>query len=384
MVAHDDGTFTVSYENGAQAKLGTIKIGESKTYKSVASVNKTLDKMGIANTYVAPATDATMQAASTAGQTIAKYVAPMVLDLPPLNEEAEADIVQAAKDALEGDGVASHTDAIALGGQVQDYLDQRIGPLADYGKQAGAMLVPGYSLNGDDIAWISGDAAAIQDHGGLSVIDAVNQYSQAMQQETVNLLGQVRDLDDVDLSLKVQSQEVADALQELQDVLPADWLQAINEDGDITAADFPKGHQGAGFYSPLAGKVTIDYNPDDPFVDQDLATKGAHELGHVVEQRVNGIWQMERDFYDSRTADDVAQKLQNGIAKLTKKDSFADPYIGTLPTTYGTGAQQYKAYELLSHGLQWTLGKETYAQSKLAQDPEFQKFILGILFGAKN
>jgi hypothetical protein len=46
-----DGAFTVTYVDGPQAKLGTMKVGASRTYKTVQGVNRILKTLRVANVY---------------------------------------------------------------------------------------------------------------------------------------------------------------------------------------------------------------------------------------------------------------------------------------------------------------------------------------------
>jgi SPP1 gp7 family putative phage head morphogenesis protein len=51
IMANADGTFTLSYLAGPQGKLGTMKVGASKTYKTLTGLNRNLKAMGLANIY---------------------------------------------------------------------------------------------------------------------------------------------------------------------------------------------------------------------------------------------------------------------------------------------------------------------------------------------
>ena len=63
VAANADGTFTISYLNGPEPKIGggygtaTLKLGGSRVYKTEAGVNKALTGLRVGNTYVAPPKD---------------------------------------------------------------------------------------------------------------------------------------------------------------------------------------------------------------------------------------------------------------------------------------------------------------------------------------
>ena len=87
-----------------------------------------------------------------------------------------------------------------------------------------------------------------------------------------------------------------------------------------------------------------------------------------------GILKLEREFYERRTKDEKLvrlNKVQPGTgysnSELTKTDKFIDPYMG----------KDYagSAYELVSMGFQYFFTDP----QKLQADPDYFKFILGIL-----
>lgn len=93
-----------------------------------------------------------------------------------------------------------------------------------------------------------------------------------------------------------------------------------------------------------------------------------HELGHRMEQVIPGLREIEREFYEKRTAGESLVWLGSGYDRDEKSrfDQFIDPYMGK--DYHGV------AYELFSMGSE-------YAQtwySRLAQDHDMETWILGV------
>jgi hypothetical protein len=318
--------------------------------------------------------------------------------LPEIDQQAEAAIIQQAQDVLaSADGVASHTDALELGGPIRDYINERIGPLADYGQEAFAMRgVPLGDLTPEQIAWYKGDTSQ---HGGLTFHEAEQQYAAAQRDETLRLLQQARDLGGEDLALADGTDEVlADVLTQAQDVFPSDWLTASNDQGELKVIQ-PEGQQQRGYYRPdkMSGDGTLALRYIEGETDPQRFYQAAiHELGHRMEDSVDGIWLLEKEFYDARTAGEDLVDLDPKflVAGKTKIDQWAMEYLGKDPIlsmrsagftdAAGDRLRSVRGYELLSNGLEWLLGADPRGAYFLAQDEEFHQWLLGLLFGAKD
>lgn len=99
-----------------------------------------------------------------------------------------------------------------------------------------------------------------------------------------------------------------------------------------------------------------------------------HELGHVFEDTVPHIVELEKAFYDRRTAGEKLVKLKELFpnynyrdSEVTKVDNFISPYMGK---DYGE-----KYYELVSMGFERAMTNP----SELFQDEDYAAFILGVL-----
>lgn len=389
----------VAKQADLQAKRDDVTSKTYKTVKQQAAADKklvTLDTQMAANESRIDALEAKINAAPVAHA--AESMEPplgvqLTYTLPEIDQEAENAVIQAAQDAI---GVDSHTDAIALGSQIDSYLDDRIGPLADWSDEA-ADIYTKYAagtmtdLSGDQIAWVNGFTA---DHGGYTMQEALEQFQAAKRQETLRLLSQVRDVGGTDFELAGgATSALEDAVRSAQDVFPTDWIEASNDQGDlrVITESTRRGFYRAGSTDGdgVIGLRATD-NPDA------LYTAMVHELGHRMEDSVDGVWQMEQDFYDARTAGEELVNLSADlrVAGRTRPDDFASDYLGRDPIRTVRAARVVGAdgdalgtvysYELLSSGLEWLLGSDYRGAWMLSKDPEYRQFILGILFGAKD
>jgi uncharacterized protein YukE len=306
-------------------------------------------------------------------------------DLPPVNEERQATVLRAVARAQEGNGVTEADRATQLGWLLDQHLKERIGDnIVSTGQDAINVARNLGNLSGDQLAWYTGDAAAIADHGGLTINEAIAQYSAAYQQATVELLSQARDLggDLTGFNSVVDPQMLHDAIGRL----PTDWIDASNTMGGVNfleiRANDPAGYNG--LYMPAMGPGTIRVRLDGQTPEQIFSTI-VHEMAHRFEASVDGIWGMEADFYAARTAGEDLVSMAN-LPVMARRDRFTDVYIGRDPIRYpfGPRGRPFQTYELLSRGVEWILGKEPTAMYWLERDNEYRRFVLGILFGLKN
>lgn len=216
-----------------------------------------------------------------------------------------------------------------------------------------------------------------------------------MRDETLNLLQQARDVGGVDLSIgEGADPTIAAAIRNAQDILPTDWLTASNDQGEL----YLKESASRGSYKPdrFSGDGFLAMRPAADMTQDDYNALTAHEFGHRVEDSTDGVWLMEKQFYDARTAgeDFVVMPDSFGVqAQRTKEDRWANTYVGREPIVVarpgtldaaGNRLRTYYSYEILSSGLEWVVGNNPIYAYWLTQDEEFHRFILGILFGAKD
>jgi hypothetical protein len=132
--------------------------------------------------------------------------------------------------------------------------------------------------------------------------------------------------------------------------------------------------------SHYAGEGTtnaiVRLNGTDPAVT-------AHELGHLIEDRVPGVHQAALDFLDHRVGAEPAVKMAEKFGpayqpdETGRKDSF-DKALSPERAYYAGKDYGGKATEIVSVGVE-----ELYRDGAAfaAKDPEYCKFILGVLHG---
>ena len=155
------------------------------------------------------------------------------------------------------------------------------------------------------------------------------------------------------------SSKVIKALDYVRDYLPMDWVEKSN------GKPIRVSHVSRGYFTPGS-----DYN-EIALSGQGSHMKscGFHEMGHHIENMYPEVLEIERQFYNYRTAGYDLEWLGPGYRQreVTRKDNFINAYMGK---DYGGSG-----YELLSMGLE-SLFCDTY---NLSRDTEYEDLILGIL-----
>ena len=156
--------------------------------------------------------------------------------------------------------------------------------------------------------------------------------------------------------------EVKATLEEVREYLPTAWLEKSSNSEILTKT----GQRG--YYRQKWGKDTAIISLSGTGTAGRLRV-AFHELGHRFEDVVPGIFKLEREFYQRRTAGESLQWLGPGY-KVTEKsrfDQFLSKYMG----------KEYRDdyHELLSMGLE-SLFTGSYDLSK---DTDFYDFILGLV-----
>lgn len=164
-----------------------------------------------------------------------------------------------------------------------------------------------------------------------------------------------------------RQQEVIDALTEVSQDLPTEWIER-QRTGDPLSASMTR----RGFHSSAGNMIAVsDRNQTDQLKPGLPVSRPSamHELGHVLEDLYPQVVDMEREFYQRRTQGEALQTAPGYAAKEKfRRDKFADIYMG----------KDYKgtAYELFSMGLEGV-----YYNSHLLfeQDREMYNWVLGII-----
>lgn len=155
------------------------------------------------------------------------------------------------------------------------------------------------------------------------------------------------------------SSKVIKALDNVRDHLPTDWVEKNNEKPILVS------HVLRGYFSPERDYDEIALSGNE----KHMKSCAFHEMGHRMENMYPEVLEIERQFYDRRTAGYELEWLGAGYGKkeVSRKDNFISAYMGK---DYGGSG-----YELLSMGLE-SLFCDTY---NLSRDAEYEDLILGIL-----
>jgi len=153
-------------------------------------------------------------------------------------------------------------------------------------------------------------------------------------------------------------QAVKDAIADVGRYFPSDWWKLSNPAKIIGLLTSERG-----YYNPTKPAASIALPPTG------IRRLAIHELGHRFEHLVPGLLDLQKQFYERRTAGELLLQLGKPYDsnELARFDQFIDPYMGK---DYGG-----KSYEIFSMGLE-----AMFAGSyDLANDPEYEAFILGVL-----
>lgn len=119
-----------------------------------------------------------------------------------------------------------------------------------------------------------------------------------------------------------------------------------------------------GYFDIMARKIVVHGDTDTCF----------HELGHYLERSCPIILKLEQSFYDRRTAGckleslrDITKNKSYDWSEKTRRDKFINVYMG----------KDYSgsSYEIVSMGFEMFYTRP----NELIKDPDYFKFILGIL-----
>jgi len=110
-----------------------------------------------------------------------------------------------------------------------------------------------------------------------------------------------------------------------------------------------------------------------------IDTTTLHELGHYFEDVVPGLHDAIVEFYDYRTKRSGLTAMGKGYEdwEKTRRDKFVDKYMGK---EYMQGSNRY-ATEILSMGMEFLFGVPNQQRRLWTKDPEYAKFVLGLLAG---
>jgi Phage Mu protein F like protein len=298
------------------------------------------------------------------------------------------------------EGVVDHQAAIEIGKQLQGRIGEQLSEIKSYVAETVSMRDRVPALTDADRAWVNGDKAAVDAHGGVKFTDVAATYQSEYRARVASYLAEVRgdagglggEALKFDMSGEKADPYVRDQLTEATKLVPTDWIKASNDLGAITPernrATNSTGHYVDDISGP--GEIALSYNKQsDPLAVQTVAL---HELIHRAESAVPHLSRMEQNFYNERTAGESYQRLKNGIGLDTKVDQWLDEYLGAQPGVnlrppyhdlqLGIESRTVAHYELLSNGADMAMGHAP-AAVEFARDPEYEAFVLGSLAGVK-
>ena len=204
-----------------------------------------------------------------------------------------------------------------------------------------------------------------------------------------NVLSQIKSMGhkDVNKAVKKSSSEMRKYLVEALDYYPTSWIeQVMSEPLSVKKVQ-------RGYFSKWDNLIALSGWDDAGYFETAI-----HELGHCFEHKISisdtytsykkwgsGYWRnyystqyptgqtfildAEREFYNKRTEGEDLKWLGSGYSKSekTRKDNFISPYMG----------KDYEGndFELVSMGFQYAYTDP----DKLAQDPDMESWIYGIL-----
>ena len=285
-----------------------------------------------------------------------------------------------------------YTDMLNIGGQLNDRIDGDLADFKQWADEANGIRERAPNLTDAERAWAMGNPDAIAAHGGVKWVDAIPRYQAEYQARVSAYLSEVRDMGgtiEINASAAGYDARVADIVKAIEDRIPADWIAASNDLGDLTTVKDLERTSDGWYKGTWTGQGQLAIRLTKDAHEIDAQSVALHEMMHRMEQAIPRIAQLEQEFYDARTTDDVLTMLTNGIKEQTKLDDWVDEYLGRAPISVGrpvyqlpNGTDLYtvQSYELLSVGSESALGGgRTYDLVALRQDREFMAFVLGLL-----
>ena len=141
--------------------------------------------------------------------------------------------------------------------------------------------------------------------------------------------------------------------------LPKEWVEKSAKEPITVIAK-----RGRAYYSRTTSEMVLG--------TENTFSTACHEIGHRIEKVVDGVTDLERQFYDARTAGHSLKTIPGTTDEMYKPNNWADPYVGRY--------YEFDAYEILSTGLETLLdGKRDVIDAW--KDPEQIKFVMGLLGG---
>ena len=262
-------------------------------------------------------------------------------------------------------GVKTDQDAIQIGGIVRGEIEKVIAEKDNRANQIRDELINKSQIGkfDDEYNKLENEYYALlkeinDDHSGI----------------VADILSQVRPLGNTGEQkwAKGSNKKVKEVVTEVSKNLPSDWLEKSNSTEMLTKKSkrgyYRKASNG---YVKEPAQIAMDV------MSNNVNKTATHEMGHRFEDVVPGIYELEKQFYDRRTAGEPVVRLKDvypnhgyGPTEVTKKDDFTNAYMGKV--------YKDKFYEIFSMGLEGVFLKTNDLWSK---DKEYVDFVLGVMAG---
>ena len=259
-------------------------------------------------------------------------------------------------------GVKTDQDAIQIGGIIRGEIEKAIAE-----KDSRATKIRDELIRKSEIRNFDAEYKKLEDEY-YALLKEINDDYSAIVADT---LSQVRPLANPGSPkwAKGSNKKVKEVVTEVSKYLPADWLEKSNATEMLTKKSKRGYYRKSGYASPA--QIAMDVT------SRNVNKTAIHEMGHRFENVVPGIYELEKQFYDRRTAGDPVVRLKDiypnhdyDPTEVTKKDKFTNAYMGKV--------YKDRFYEIFSMGLEGVFLKTNDLWSK---DKEYVDFVLGVMAG---
>jgi SPP1 gp7 family putative phage head morphogenesis protein len=358
--------------------------------RSVRSLREILGPAGAGKYYRQPSI---IRPKVAAGKYMPLIEHPQVTRQIPINAN-DPDWVKAAKSKING-GIETHEDAIELGGLIRRQIQSEVNPekllhhqreLEHYRTQELYHRTRFMDLaKNKSLPWPN-EVINAQRDWQEAAFHLKNQQQLTRRASGFDRLNVIKHLKQIDSDYGSSSladlvihktpnhdSEIENMVKRVGNLLPKSWVKAFKEYEVATEQSTRGFFQRA---TPFNRFFTV---AADRFGTIEATT--IHELTHFAEYTRKHVGTIVRQFFDYRTAGEPTVKLNDVLPEsgyqdfeVTKIDNFISPYMGKV---YNESPEP--STEILTMGTMDLLSDER--EFRLAEDPEYLDFILGMLLG---
>jgi hypothetical protein len=177
-------------------------------------------------------------------------------------------------------------------------------------------------------------------------------------------------------------------LRSAEQFFPADWLRAASARGELTVGTVSRAFFQRGTDGDLLAAASTDELPSyrGAFTDYPEEVM-VHELGHRMEQAVNGLTQLEYALVRSRSIDsngvlEPVTRIYDGEPgsehEVGYEDRWKSKYAGKTYATDAAADPARSSMEAFQVGLQDTLGRG-HRGGEFDESGQLQEFVIGVL-----